>query len=417
MRVFPGWWIVAGGFAVQMFAAGMTVHSSGALLVKLQEEFGWSKALISGAFAVGTIGAAALAPFQGRLIDRFGPRGVVQAGAVLLALGMAALSRVSQPVQFYLAMLVVSLGFTLLFDVAFQTAAANWFRRRRTTALAIMMAGFGAGGLIVPAAAWGMNTWGWRSTAVGGGIIVGAVALLASLLLRRSPESVGLLPDGDAQPEAAAAASPAPPPAEYTGRQALATRAFWLLALGQLMLTFVASAISVHLVPLAKERLGLSLEASSAMQTTLLACAVAGQLIGGYLGDRVDKRKAIVALVAAQAGALALVAFGNSWGLLLTYAVVQGLLFGVRSPLLVAIRADYFGRRSYGLIYGLSLLVMNVGGVGGAFITGLLADRFEDYTVAFVVLIALTGVATLLLAAARRPVSAPGVAVPATPRV
>lgn len=399
-RIFYGWRIVAGGFAAQMVASGVAFHSSGALMVVLQDEFGWSKALISGAFALSTAQGAVLAPFQGRLVDRFGPRAVVRAGAVLMALGLVAARWVSLPVHFYLVVLLVGLGYTLLFDIAFQTAVTHWFRRRRAAAMGLMMAGFGAGGALVPAVAWAMNDWGWRTALPAGGALVAAVALAAAQPLRRSPEEMGLSPDGGDGASATARASAA---AGYTVRQALATRAFWALALGQACLTFVASAISVHLIPHTVAKLRLPLEGSSALVTALLAGAVAGQLIGGHIGDRVDKRRAIVLLALAQVGTLALLAFGGSLAMVLLFAVLQGLLFGVRSPLLVAIRADYFGRRSYGAIWGLSLLVMNVGGMAGMVVTGVLADRFGGYQVAFFVMMGLTAAATVLLAASRAP--------------
>ena len=90
--IFYGWWIVLAGFTVQMFTSGLGNQSGGLYMVVLQEEFGWTKALISGVFALGTVQAAALAPFQGRLIDRFGPRAVVRAGIILMGLGLIAIS-------------------------------------------------------------------------------------------------------------------------------------------------------------------------------------------------------------------------------------------------------------------------------------------------------------------------------------
>jgi MFS family permease len=238
-----------------------------------------------------------------------------------------------------------------------------------------------------------------------GGVLVAAVVLAAAQPLRRTPEELGLQPDGASDAPAASdkAAAEAPPTEGHTVRQALATRAFWVLGASQALLTFVASAISVHLIPYTVSKLRLPLEGSGALVTALLAGAVAGQLIGGYVGDRVDKRWAIVVLVAAQIGTLALLAFGGSLAMVLLFAVLQGLLFGVRSPLLVAIRADYFGRRAYGTIWGVSLLVMNVGGMAGMVVTGLLADHFGGYRVAFFVMMAMTVVAMVLVAAARAP--------------
>lgn len=121
------------------------------------------------------------------------------------------------------------------------------------------------------------------------------------------------------------------------------------------------------------------------------------------MGDRVDRRAAIVLYTVVQAGALSLLAFGDSLALVLLFVVVQGLAVGGRGPLLMAIRADYFGRKAYGTIWGVSLLVVNVGNMAGMVITGHLADRFHGYQVAFTVILALTCLTAFLLAMTRRP--------------
>lgn len=405
-RLFYGWWIVAAGFIIQMFCSGFVAHSGGAYMVVLQDEFGWSKALISGAFAAPTLQAAILAPFQGRLVDRFGPRVVVRAGVILLGLGMMAISLINSPAVFYPVVLLMGLGYTLAFDVAPQTAVVNWFRRRRSAAMGFMMAGFGAGGALVPGIAFAITVFDWRSAAlVGGGLLMG-IGLAAAHLLRGSPEEYGELPDGgplaDAQADEASTAADAGM-AELTARQAFRIPSFWFLAVGQALFMFGVTAVGMHLIPHTVERLGLSLGVASTLITTLTVCIVVGQVSGGLIGDRVNKHMAIVVYTVVQAAALALLAFGGSLAPVLLFVVLQGLIVGSRGPLMMSIRADYFGRRAYGTVWGLSLFVVNVGNMAGMVVTGYLADRFGSYQVAFILLLALTVVAALLLAMARRP--------------
>jgi len=405
-RLFYGWWIVAAGFIIQMFCSGLGTHTSGAFVVVLQDDFGWSKALISGAFAASTVEAALLAPLQGRLVDMFGPRAVVRAGVVFLGLGLMATSTINSLSSLYLVMLLIGLGYTLAFDVAPQTAVVNWFRRRRGAAMGFMMAGFGAGGALVPGVALAMTALGWRRAVLIGGAVMIAVGLAAAQLLRRSPEEYGELPDGmplaDAQANDASTAADGGM-AELTAQQAFRIPSFWFLAVGQALFMFGVTAVGVHLIPHTVERLGLSLGVASTLITTLTVCIVVGQVSGGFVGDRVNKHVAIVVYTVVQAAALALLAFGGSLAPVLLFVVLQGLIVGSRGPLMMSIRADYFGRRAYGTVWGLSLFVVNVGNMAGMVLTGYLADRFGSYQAAFILLLALTVVAALLLAMARRP--------------
>lgn len=404
--IFYGWWIVLAGFIVQMFTSGLGNHSGGVYMVVLQDEFGWTKALVSGIFALGPLQAAVLAPLQGRLIDKFGPRAVVRTGVILMGLGLVAISAMNSPATFVPAFLLTGLGYTLAFDVALQTAVVNWFRRRRGTAMGFMMAGFGAGGVLVPGVALAITVLDWRRAVLVGGVVVMTVGLAAAQLLRRSPEEHGLLPDGQPAEEAEAngangledAGTP-----EFTARQTFRTPAFWLLALYQALFMFGVAAVAMHLVPYVVDSLQISLATAGSLMTVLTVCIVAGHMLGGFVGDRVNKRTFMMLLTVAQAAVLTLVVFGDSLALIVLFVVLQGLIIGARAPLNFSLRADYFGRKAYGTIWGVSLAIVNVGNMAGMITTGLLADHFGGYQVAFIVILALTCLSVLLLAAARRP--------------
>jgi MFS family permease len=404
--IFYGWWIVVAGFVVQMFTSGVGTNSVGVYLVVLQEEFGWSKAFISGAFALAMFQAAALAPFQGRLVDRFGPRAVVRTGIVIMAVGLMTLGLIYSQWQLYVSSLLIGLGFTLAFDVALQTAVVNWFRKRRGTAMGLMMAGAGAGGVLVPGVAMAVQVFDWRRAVLFAGIILLVVGVAAAQFIKRSPEEYGLSPDGETNRnnhDTEGATTNDHGDVEFTVRQALRTPAFWFLALGQALVMFGVTAVGMHLVPHASESLGLSLTAAGSLMTVLTVCIVAGHVGGGFVADKVDKRKFIVAYTIVQTGVLALLVFGTSLWVLVLFAVAQGLIVGARAPLNFALRADYFGRKAYGTIWGVSLLVSNLGNMAGMIVTGYLADRSGSYQPAFIVLMALTGLAVILLAMVRRP--------------
>jgi MFS family permease len=401
--VFYGWWIVLAGFVVQMFTSGMGNQSGGLYMVVLQEEFGWTKTFISGVFALGTVQAAALAPLQGRLIDKFGPRAVVRTGIILMGLGLIAVSTINSVATFVVYGLLLGLGFTLAFDVAPQTAVVNWFKRKRGTAMGLMMAGFGAGGALVPGVALAVTILDWRRAVLIAGGVVMVVGLAAAQLLRRSPEEHGLLPDGESVEEAEENGSEDMEAPGFTVRQTLRTPSFWLLALYQALFMFGVTAVAMHLVPYVVESLDVSLATAGSLMTVLTVCIVIGHVLGGYVGDRVNKRAFMLLLTVVQAGVLTLVIFGSSLPLVVVFAVLQGLIVGSRAPLNFSLRADYFGRKAYGTIWGVSLAIVNLGNMAGIVTTGFLADRFGGYREAFVVILALTCLSVLLLGLARRP--------------
>lgn len=400
--IFYGWWIVLAGFLVQMFTSGFGNQSGGLYIVVLQREFGWSKTLISGVFALGTIQAAALAPFQGRLIDKFGPRAVVRIGVVIMGAGLIAVSTINSIAAFVVYGLLLGLGFTLAFDVAPQTAVVNWFKRRRGTAMGIMMAGFGAGGALVPVVAMAMSAFGWRNTLLSGGVIVIVVGLAAAQLLKRSPEEYGLLPDGVTadDDEGNGRENSA---AEFTVAETLRAPSFWLLAIYQAMFMFGVTAVATHLVPFAVESFDISLTLAGSLMTVLTVCMVIGYMIGGFVGDRLDKRLFMVVLTLVQTAVLTLVIFGSSPLSVIVFAVLQGLIVGARAPLNFSLRAEYFGRKAYGTIWGISLAIVNLGNMAGMVITGYLADHFGGYREAFIVILGLTCLSAVLLALAKKP--------------
>ena len=408
---FYGWWVVFAGFAALMLASGLGNQSGGLYMVVLQEEFGWTKAAISGVFALGAVQAAVLAPLQGRLIDRFGPRAIVSAGFLIMGAGLIGVSTINSIAAFTVYGLMIGLGVTLALDVAPHTAVVNWFKRKRAAAIGLMMTGLGAGGALVPVFALSMTGFGWRRAILLGGIAVMVVGTAAAQLLRRSPEECGLQPDGESSDATEEGCAGAEVMKEFTVCETLRTPSFWFLAFYHAMFSFGVTAVAMHLVPYAVENLDVSLTIAGSLMTLLTVCMVVGYIFGGFVGDRVHKRKLMIVLTTAQVGALALVVFGGTPPFVIVFAILQGLIVGARAPLNFSLRAEYFGRKSYGTIWGISLAIVNIGNMAGIMATGFLADYFGRYKEAFILILILTGVSILLLALAKRPkVSARAVA-------
>ncbi|MBM4415571.1 MAG: MFS transporter [Chloroflexi bacterium] len=383
---FYGWVICLVGFTVNMIFGAMMFHAFGTYVVLLKADFGWSATSFALAFSLMRIESGLLGPVEGWAIDRFGPRAIMRVGVVIFALGMIGLSRIDSLLTFYAAFLAMALGSALGAFLPISVAIVNWFDRRRVAALAMLSLGFAAGGLIQPLVVGGLEHYGWRQMSLMMGLLVLVVGLPLAQLVRHRPESHGRLPDGVA-PEEHARRNRGRTEMEFTPRQALRTRAFWMLSLGQSASLLVFGAVSVHFVAYATETVGMSKGGAASMIALMTGATVAAQLVvGGLLGDRLPKLGTIVFAMFGHTVALFILAFGITPAWVAVFAVINGLAMGTRAPLMQALRADYFGRKSFGTIMGFSSLVMMFGIVTGPLAAGLSYDILGEYRPAFVLL-------------------------------
>jgi len=409
-QVFYGWWIVAAGFGIEALIGALMFHAYGAYVVLLREEFGWSKTMLAGAFSMARAESGILGPVQGWLTDRFGPRAVIRVGMVVFGVGFLAFSQIGSPLTFFVVFFVMAVGSGLGGYLPITVAIVSWFRRRRALALSISGTGMAMGGLLTQLVALALTTWGWRWTAAASGLLVLLVGVPLAQLVRHRPEAYGLRPDGDpadgdGQPApAAGAARPAPPGRDYTAREAMRTPAFWFVSVGHGSALLVVSAVLVHLVVHVTERLGYSLQQAAAVVALLTVMQMTGQLSGGSVGDRWSKRLMCTVCMAGHAAALLFLAVANAFWMVLAFAVLHGLAWGVRGPLMAAIRADYFGSAAFGMISGVSSTIVMLGMIAGPLIAGILADRTGSYAAGFTLLAGLAAVGSVFFVLATPPV-------------
>jgi MFS family permease len=402
--LFYGWWIVAAGFGIEFLIGALIFHAYGAYAVLLREEFGWSKTMLSAAFAMSRAESGILGPVQGWLTDRFGPRALIRVGMGIFGVGFLLFSRIDGPVAFFLTFFMMALGSSLGGYLPVSVAIVTWFRRRRSLALSISGMGMSTGGLMAPLIVASLTTIGWRWTAVASGLLVLAVGVPLAQVVRHRPEAYGLRPDGDAPlPADGPAAARTADARNFTARQAMATRAFWYISLGHGAALLVVSAVMVHMIIHVTERLGYSLHQAGAVVALMTVMQATGQLSGGWLGDRVSKRWICAGCMLGHATALMVLALANAYWMVLLFAVLHGLSWGMRGPLMAGIRADYFGAASFGAITGMSSMVVMFGMILGPLVAGVLADRTGSYVPGFSVLAALAAAGSVAFVRARRP--------------
>ena len=403
-RIFYGWWVVAAGFGLEALIGALMFHAYGAYVVVLREEFGWSKTMLSAAFSMSRAESGFLGPVQGWLTDRFGPRALMRVGLTIFGVGFMLFSQIQGPIAFFATFFLMALGSSLAGYLPIGVAIVAWFRRRRALALSISATGMAIGGLLTPLVALALGRFGWRWTAFASGVAVLLVGLPLAQLVRHRPEAYGWTPDGaPAEPVAGRLAPPPPAERDFTAREALATRAFWYIALGHGAALLVVSAVMVHMVTHVTERLGYSLHQAGGVVALMTVMQAIGHVTGGWLGDRVSKRRIAAACMVGHAVALVALATATMFAMVLAFAVLHGLAWGMRGPLMAAIRADYFGSRAFGTITGLSSMVVMFGMMAGPLVAGIPADRTGSYVPGFTVLALLAALGSLSFLVARRP--------------
>lgn len=264
------------------------------------------------------------------------------------------------------------------------------------------------GGFFVQIVVAALAQFGWRWTAFASGVLVLAVGLPIAQLIRHHPEPYGLRPDGDPPRRETAAAVPgrrsgAARAVDFTAREAIRTRAFWLISLGHGAALLVVSAVMVHLIVHVTERLGYSLRQGAAVLALMTAVQIVGQLTGGWAGDRGNKRFIAAGCMVAHAVALALLAWATTFWMVVAFAILHGLAWGMRGPLMGALRADYFGSAAFGTISGFSSMIVMFGMMGGPVIAGALADRSGSYRLGFTLLASFAALGSVCFALATRP--------------
>jgi sugar phosphate permease len=410
-RPFYGWTVVGAASGLQFLQAGLMMQSFGAYVAMLSEERGWSKTALSGAAALHQMETALLGPVLGWLLDRFGPRAFIRAGVVVFGLGLIGLSQIDSLPAFYAAFIVIALGAGLCGFFPLNVAIIHWFERWRARAISTLSIGLAVGGLITPIVAWSLQTWGWRATALASGVIAIAVGSpLASLIYNR-PADKGETVDG-VREDRPSQLEPSEKKKDdgtrdFTAREALRTRAFWLLSLGHAFALFIVQAVIVHAIAHLKEGLGYTIAEAALVFTLVTVMQIVGVAVGWMIGDRWEKRFIAAACMFMHASGMALLAYAAfaPWpaAVVVAFAVLHGVAWGLRGPFMQAIRADYFGRSAIGMILGLSFLVLMIGQIGGPMIAGLAADLTGNYRAGFTLLALLAGLGSIFFLAAKKP--------------
>ena len=296
MKIFYGWKIVFAAASLQFIQSMMLHQAFGAYVAVLIQEKQWSKTSVSGASAMMSMEAAVIGPILGWFLDRFGSRGVIKVGVIVFGIGFILMSQIDTLLGFYGAVVVIAIGSSMAGYFPLNVGVIQWFEKKRARALSMVGLGLALGGMFVPIVAWSIENIGWRETSFGCGVLAIVVGYPLACIFRRRPEDFGETVDGlGAKPSTAVDVNgieiPDHAEPEFTAKQALRTQAFWLLSAGHGVALIIVTAVNTHAINHMRISLGYTIAQASFYITLMTGFQVIGVLLGGVLGDKLQKNR------------------------------------------------------------------------------------------------------------------------------
>jgi MFS family permease len=388
-----GWVILAVASIVTFMSGPGQTYGVSVFVNPMIEDLGWSRTMISGLYTAGSLTAATTMILVGRLLDRYGARVMLIVVATLFGFAAIWMSNVSHPFHLYAgfaAIRILGQGSLTLIPT---TLVALWFVRLRGRAMSLHLLGSAASLAFFPPFIHALvSSQDWRAAwTVLAFLIWGILLPLAVLLVRRTPESVGLLPDG-ISPQVLGSGEQATLPTSnevnWAASEAVRTRSFWLLMFAGSSQSLIGTALVFHHVSLLASH-GLEAGVAASVLSVLAPASLVGTFIGGFLSDRIPNRYIMAGGQATLALAMLLIlVISQPW-----HAYVYGGLLGLTSGVLIAANAviwpNYYGRAQLGTIRGAVTTSMVAFAALGPLPFGYLFDLTKSYTSAVSVFLAL----------------------------
>ncbi|MBI4286672.1 MAG: MFS transporter [Chloroflexi bacterium] len=354
--------------------------SLGVFFKPILDEFGWTRAVTSGAYSALALINGILAMVAGQLTDRLGPRIVVSAGGLILGLSFILTSQVQNAWQLYLffGIMGVSLGGSA---TPLLSTVARWFVKRRSLMSGIVMAGVGAGMIAMPLLMeWLISGKGWRFAAMVVGLLSLVVVIAGAQFLRRDPQASGLLPDGETRLNGQATVAVE----GLTLAQAIRTGRLWMLSGIYICGGFSIFTVIVHTAVYAVG-LGISPVNAASIISVMGLCSIVGRIVLGIMGDKSGNFRSLIVTFLLLSAALFWLGFARDLGMLYLFAAAFGFGWGGLSVSGGPVVADLFGLRAHGALYGVTVASMTLGGAFGPTLSGYIFDVTGSYQLSFLI--------------------------------
>jgi len=394
LSFFYGYTIIAASFCIQAVVWGIS-NSFGVFFAPLINEFGWSRATISGAASLGFLVHGSASMLLGNLNDRLGPRIIMSGCGIFLGLGfllMATLNSVWQLYLFYGLIAAVGLGGT---DVIPLSTVSRWFQKKRGLMSGIIKVGTGVGMLVMPFFInWLLTRYGWRTSfGVLGGMILICVLSLSQLLVRDPVQKDQAIDNGICH----RSEKPNEPEGGLTFQQAVRTRQLWTVCIVYFIILFCIYTVLMHIVQHAID-LGFPSTIAAGILSTIGGVSVSGRFLMGGAGDKIGEKTALLICLVCLLLALCWLQVVQTLGMFYLFAIVYGFAHGGVFSLVSPLIARFFGTKSHGLLFGIVIFCSTIGGAIGPFMAGYMFDLTASYNLCFLILAILCTLAIALTA-------------------
>lgn len=402
------------GLGLGIFDFGFSV-----IFKDLAAELGLTRAITSLANGIGRMEAGLVCPIAGWLSDRFGPKWIIFAGICITALSIIAMNFITSTTVFLLVWgVLMGIGINLACTIAADKVIVDWFVSKRGLAQGIKFGIVGiVCGVVPPVVTLLVTNVGWRTACVVLGVfMLLCTPLVLTLIKQKRPEYYGLMPDG------ASIASGSDPDTlidkgreyashlhetEFTFKKVLTTRAFWIVTASYLVFNLVYGGVTLHVIPFLTD-MGIDKIAAGGMMSLMSFISIPARFLSGVFADRIGKEYLKFLL----AGAFALIAAGIGTFLIAPHLasvyvllILYGLGYGSITPLIIFILGRYFGRKAFGSIFGVCMIIQAPASLLAPSYSGWVYDTTGSYAGAFMIFVACSALIALALCFARAPES------------
>ncbi len=359
-------------------------YSFGLFFKPLRAEFGWSSAETSGVFSVFMFCYCFFGIFTGQAVDRLGPRITVIVGGVCLGAGFFLSGTVHTLWQMYLSYGVLAgAGMSSVYGPV-MTTASRWSRRKQGLGLGIVSSGIGIGTFVGPPIFSKLiPRYGWRISYLAAGVGIGGIMVLLGMLLRKDPAQDTELGNDREDPAALAQPVRLSRVDEWSAREVISTRLFWLYAAVYVMVGFGLQMMLAHLVPYMQEKYGLLPSAAAVIFSFVGVASAAGRLIMGGLSDYLGTRRSLALSVVTEGVAVGLIMLCTKPWMLYPCGMLLGFGYGGHAPQFPALVRELFGMRRMGRNIGLQQIFYGAGALIGPLLAGWMFDRTGSYVAPF----------------------------------
>ncbi|MFC1534579.1 MFS transporter [Thermodesulfobacteriota bacterium] len=417
-RIFIGWWTVLFTGILSGMGHGFCGYGLTIFFKDLSADLGLSRALASLGSGLSKLDGGLESAPTGWLVDKFGPKWIIFIGVCIVGFGLIIMNFVTKGWVYIVVWGgLIGLGLNLGLVVAIDKLIVTWFMKRRGLAQAVKFSLISISGIIIiPIVTWMVITFGWRITCLMWGILLLAVSPLILIFVKqKGPEYYGLNPDGSNsdnklnQSEVAVTESgdifDTDIEIDFTLKQVLKTRSYWLLVLSWVILTTVTGGIGLHMIPFLTD-MGISQLEASGMVTLMVAFVIPARFIGGFAADYFNKRQipyVMAAIFSLETIGITAIVLTQSTVSIFVFLILHGLCSGACTPLLTVTLARYFGIKSFGTIFGILRACQGPFALMAPVYAGWVYDSTGSYATAFTLYSFITVAAVLCVCMVRPP--------------